>query len=117
MRALLDAEFWGWLTIGAVAIGLIAALVFVIRFQIEAGWSWWHSPFGRFLMVRKVLLACLFTIVLLNRVVPDWPLREMVTALLMLAFALQTFVPYRLLVKVQRQHDTSHTFDDMDDAR
>jgi predicted ferric reductase len=113
MRALLDSGFWEWLTIGSVGIGLVAALVFVVRFQMEVGWSWWSSPFGRFLMVRKILLACLFVLVLLNRTLEGWPLRNMVTALLMLAFALQTFVPYRLLVKVQRDHDTSRTFDDM----
>lgn len=117
MRDLFDAEFWNWLTIGSVAIGLVAALVFVIRFQIEVGWSWWNSPFGRFLMIRKLLLAALFSIVLLNRTLEDWPARQMVTALLMLAFALQTFVPYRLLVKVQKQHDASSTFDDMDERR
>lgn len=115
MRDLLDAEFWNWLTVGSVVLGLVAALTFVIRFQIEVGWSWWRSPFGRFLMVRKVLLSALFTIVLLNRTLEHWPARSMVTALLMLAFALQTFVPYRLLVKVQQQHDKSTTFDDMSD--
>lgn len=115
MRAFLDSPLWEWLTIGAVVVGLVAALTFVVRFQVEAGWSWWNSPFGRFLMIRKVLLACLFVIVLLNRVLEGWPARNMVTALLMLAFALQTFVPYRLLVKVQREHDASKTFDDMSD--
>jgi hypothetical protein len=115
MRALLDSRFWEWLTVGSVAIGLVAALVFVVRFQMEAGWSWWNSPFGRFLMVRKLLLAGLFVIVLLNRVLEDWPARNALTALLMLAFALQTFVPYRLLVKVQREHDASKSFDDMSD--
>jgi hypothetical protein len=117
MRTVLDSQFWNWLTVGSVGLGLIAALVFVVRFQMEAGWSWWNSPFGRFLMVRKLLLACLFIIVLLNRVLDAWPARNMVTALLMLAFALQTFVPYRLLVKVQREHDASRTFDDMSDPR
>lgn len=112
MRALLDSPFWGWLTLGSVVVGLVAALVFVVRFQFEVGWSWWHSPFGRFLMIRKLLLSCLFAIVLLNRVVGAWPGRAMVTALLMLAFAIQTFVPYRLLVKVQRQQDRSEAFDD-----
>jgi hypothetical protein len=116
LRDLLDAEFWNWLTVGSVVLGLIACLIFVIRFQIEVGWSWWNSPFGRFLMVRKLLLAALFSIVLLNRTVEDWLGRNMVIALLMLAFALQTFVPYRLLVKVQKQHDKSTTFDDMSDG-
>jgi hypothetical protein len=41
----------------------------------------------------------------------------MVTALLFLLLAVQTFVPYRLLVKVQREHDASRTFDDMSDRR
>lgn len=102
---MLDSPFWDWMTIGAVGLGLLAALVFVIRFQIEVGWSWWRSPFGRFLMIRKALLTALFTIVLLNRIVGDWPIRGPITALLMLAFAVQTFTPYRLLMRVQREQD------------
>lgn len=112
---MLDSEFWDWLTIGAVGLGLIGALVFVTRFQIEVGWrGWWRSPFGRFLMIRKTLLACLFTIVLLNRMVGDWPGRLVITALLMLAFAIQTFTPYRLLMRVQREqgkNDRDETID------
>lgn len=100
---MLDSPFWGWLTVGAVALGMLAALVFVIRFQAEVGWSWWRSPFGRFLMIRKTLLTGLFSVVLLNRLIGDWPGRSALTALLMLAFAIQTFVPYQLLMRVQRE--------------
>jgi hypothetical protein len=99
------------LTLGAVIVGLIAALAFVIRYQYEVGFSWWRhadgteNSFGRFLMIRKLLLAALFAIVLLNRTVPGWTGQRMVTALLMVAFAVQTFVPYRLLLSAQRAHE------------
>lgn len=94
---------WDWVTLGAVVLGLIGALLFVVRLQVAAGWDWWGNPFGRFLMTRKLLLAALFGVVLTNRAAGDWPAREAVTALLMVAFAVQTFVPYRLLMKVQEE--------------
>lgn len=98
---------WTWITMAAVVVGLVAAVWFVIRLQMEAGWSWRTNPFGRYLMTRKALLAVLFLVVILNRIGPDWwdLLRAPVTAVLMAAFALQTFVPYRLLMAAQRAHD------------
>ncbi len=108
MKAILDSPFWDHLTIGAVLIGLVAALAFVARYQYTAGWSWWRHPdgsvnlFGRFLMIRKLLLSGLFVLIIANRWFPGWTGREALTALLMLAFALHTFVPYRLLTEAQR---------------
>jgi hypothetical protein len=104
--------FWNWegwraITIGACAVGLVAALAFVVAYQMKVGWSWWRNPdgtpnrFGRFLMTRKLLLAILFILILSNRITPEWAARPFVTATLMVLFALQTFVPYRLLMKVQ----------------
>lgn len=98
---------WTWITMAAVVVGLVASVWFVVRLQMEAGWSWRTNPFGRYLMTRKLLLAALFTVVLCNRL--DWAwwdlLRAPVTAALMTAFAFQTFVPYRLLMAAQRAHD------------
>jgi hypothetical protein len=104
--------FWAWegwrlITIGACVVGLVAAVVFVVAYQVKVGWTWWRLPdgspnqFGRFLMTRKLLLASLFVLILSNRFWPDWSARPFVTATLMVLFALQTFVPYRLLMKVQ----------------
>lgn len=110
MEQVLASPFWDWLTIAAVGIGLVAAMLFVIRYQIEVGFSWWRQPngkpnhFGRFLMIRKLLLSALFLLILTNRVFPGWHGREAVTALLMLGFAVQTFVPYRLLISAQKAH-------------
>jgi len=111
MRAFLESPFWEYLTIAAVIIGLVAAVAFVVRYQYEVGFSWWRQPngkpnhFGRFLMIRKILLSALFVIVILNRLFPEWPAKEAVTALLMVAFAVQTFVPYRLLISAQKAHE------------
>lgn len=108
MTEILLSPFWEYLTFASVVIGLIAALAFVARYQYQAGWSWWRHPdgtvnlFGRFLMIRKILLSALFIVVLLNRLAPAWTAREAVVALLMLAFALHTFVPYRLLTEAQK---------------
>lgn len=105
INMVLGHPFWVWLTEGAVAVGLLAAVWFIVRLQMEAGWSWRSNPFGRYLMTRKLLLAALFTVVLLNRAGLDWwdLWRVPVTAVLMTAFALQTFVPYRLLMKAQAE--------------
>lgn len=105
MTELLAHPAWMWVTMAAVVVGFIACVWFVIQLQTEAGWSWWDNPFGRFLMVRKILLALLFLLVMLNRVGPEWwdLWRIPLTAILMSAFALQTFVPYRLLVRANRQ--------------
>lgn len=104
IMAILDSPVWEWITLGAVGVGLVAALTFVIRFQLEAGWDWWYSPFGRFLMTRKLLLTALFATVLINALTGrDWPGREAWTAILMVLFALQTFIPSRLLIKVRRR--------------
>ena len=95
---------WEWITVVAVAVGLVASLLFVVRFQLEVGWSWWYNPFGRFLMTRKILLAALFATVLTNMVIGrSWTGREAWTAILMVAFALQTFIPSRLLARVSRR--------------
>lgn len=111
MEHALAHPFWDVLTLAAVGIGLVAAMLFVVRYQVEVGWSWWRHPdgkpnhFGRFLMIRKILLSGLFLLVLANRAFGEWTGRSAVTALLMLGFALQTFVPYRLLVSAQRARD------------
>lgn len=112
MEAFLSSPFWDHLTIVAVLIGLVAALAFVIRYQWVAGSTWWRQPdgspnlFGRFLMTRKILLSILFAVVLANRWYPGWEAQRAVTAVLMLLFALHTFVPYRLLTEAQKeQHE------------
>jgi hypothetical protein len=100
---------WGWITIFACAVGLVAAMSFVVAYQVQVGWDWWHNPYGRYLMTRKALLAGLFVVILLNRFIPGWPARLFVTAVLMSLFALQTFVPYRLLMRVQHGADHEDT--------
>ena len=103
IHAVLTWHGWSLITIGACAVGWVAALLFVIRFQIDSGGAWRGNPFGRFLMIRKMLLVGLFSLILTNRLMPGWEWRLPITAVLMVAFALQTFVPYRLLVEAQQE--------------
>lgn len=103
----------GWRTVTGVAatIGLFACVLFVARFHTKTGGAWWRhpdgrpNPFGRFLFFRKALLSALFLVVILNRVLPGWEAQDFVTALVFLAFAVQTFVPYRLLLQAQKDID------------
>lgn len=105
MRAFLTHPFWIWVTMGAVVLGLVASVLFVVRYTLESGRDAWRNPFGRFLLTRKALLAALFALVLANSVWGEWLGRRPVVAILMVAFALQTFVPYRLLMDAQKAHD------------
>ena len=119
MDWILNSPFWEYLTLGAVIVGLLAAILFVVRFQYEVGFGWWKhrngekNHFGRYLMMRKLLLSALFTLVLVNHLAGfAWAGREALTAILMVAFALQTFVPYRLLIEAQRAHKKEARDDD-----
>lgn len=110
MHQVIDWVGWDYIAVGSSALGLVASLLFVIDFKRRTGKAWRDNPFGRFLMVRKALLACLFTLVLFNRfqtggvVQADaWAGQSMVTAVLWTAFALQTFIPYKLLVEAQHE--------------
>jgi hypothetical protein len=109
---------WDWLAALASVVGLVAAALFVVRYQVESRGAWAGNPYGRYLMQRKALLIGLFGLIIFNRAeagtiqIPDaWPGQGMIMALLYLAFALQTFVPYRLLVEArqERVHDEEAT--------
>lgn len=100
---------WNVATGVAAFVGLFACVLFVVRFHVETGGAWWRhpdgspNPFGRFLFFRKLLLAVLFAVLLANRLTPGWIWRDFVVAVLMSAFAVQTFVPYRLLLTAQKE--------------
>lgn len=95
---------WTYAIMVTVAVGLVACVVFVVDYHRRTGGGWRHNRFGRYLMTRKILLGCLFALVLINSTIGrDWPLRQPLTFVLMSAFALQTFWPYRLLLEAQHE--------------
>jgi hypothetical protein len=107
MDLVLGWEGWRQVTIAACVVLALGCLVFVVGYQRAVGWSWWHNPFGRFMMTRKLVLLALAALILSNRVVGPWAGREAATAFLMWIFALQTFIPYRLLLAVRRDTRTN----------
>lgn len=112
MSDFLAWECWTGVIYFACVVGFFASALFVVRYHISSGGTWYRhtdgrpNQFGRFLVFRKTLLAVLFVIVVTNRVTPDWAAKEFVTAIVFLAFAFQTFVPYRLLLQAQKDIDT-----------
>lgn len=99
----MDAVDWGAATLAASVLGLAASLWFIGWYLWWAGADAWRNPFGRYLVTRKALLALLFATFILGRLGPEWwrEWRRPLMALLVTAFALQTFVPYRLLRMAQ----------------
>ena len=96
-------SMWDSLALAAAVIGFCLAGWFVIQYQRQVGWDWWRNPFGRFLMTRKLMLVLLFGNAIVNRVFIDnaeW--RQASSAVILTLFAVQTVVPYRLLMKAQR---------------
>jgi putative copper export protein len=96
-------SMWDSLALVAAIIGLILAGWFVVQYQRQVGWDWWRNPFGRFLMTRKLMLVLLFGNAIVNRlIINDETWRQASSAVLLTLFAVQTLVPYRLLMKAQR---------------
>ena len=107
MDPFLAWQGWRDITIIACGVMVVGCVLFVIAYQARVGWGWWRledgtpNRAGRYLMSRKLVLGAIGALVLSNRLWPGWEWRPVVTAVLMSTFALQTFVPYRLLVKAQ----------------
>lgn len=128
MLDLITSAWWDHLALLALPVGLVASLTFVIRYHTLVGRSWWRMDdgtpnyFGRFMMERKLTLALLFALLLAGRVASGRVFREVpesfpgygaALALLLWAFAIQTFIPYRLLLMAQEEapsteEDTHH---------
>jgi hypothetical protein len=117
----ITSAWWDHLALLALPVGLVASLTFVVRYQSMVGRSWWRMDngkpnyFGRFMMERKLTLALLFALLLAGRIVsgrifrevPDvFPGQGLLLAVLLWVFALQTFVPYRLLLMAQEEAPT-----------
>lgn len=114
----MTSPLWDHLAFLALPVGLLACLVFVIRYQHEVGRGWWRhadgrpNPFGRYMMERKATLALLFALLLAGRIasgrvfreVPDtFPGQGALLAAILWVFVVQTFIPYRLLLMAQEQ--------------
>lgn len=112
MTAVLSWPGWDYIQMISAVVGLVAAAWFVVQVVRETGNDWRNNPFGRFLVQRKVVLACLFGYMIFSRtmqgsiVTPStWVGQDAILAVLLSIFAAQTFVPYRLLMAAQRAHD------------
>lgn len=123
--AVLYWEGWVYLTLTSCAVGLLASLTFVITYQLRVGWTWWRledgtpNLFGRFLMERKAILALVLGLTLANALLPPWPGQLPLSFVVMTIFAVQTFVPYHLLLKVQEEPlpKETHMIHGIDPAR
>lgn len=92
-----------------VALGTLAALLFVADYQRRVGWTWWRHQdgeanlTGRWLMVWAISRVLVLGLTLINFAAGPWPGMLPVSFLVMTFFALHTFVPYRLLAKAQER--------------
>lgn len=101
------SPIWVYGVLVMVAVGTLAALIFVVDYQRRVGWAWWRHQdgevnlTGRWLMVWAVSRVLVLGLTLVNWAAGPWPGVYPVSFLVMTIFALHTFVPYRLLAKAQ----------------
>lgn len=96
---------WDWIVFGACGVGMVLAGWFAVSYQIQSRGAWRETRAGRFLVTRKVLLFSLFASVMSYRVFGDFPGRRVLVALMLVAFAFQTWVPYRMLMDAQAERE------------
>lgn len=103
------SPLWVYGTLVMCAVGLLAALLFVVDYQRRVGWTWWRHTdgevnlAGRWLMTWAVSRVLVLGLTLINWAAGPWPGILPVSFTVMTFFALHTFVPYRLLVKAQER--------------
>lgn len=69
------------------ALAAAGAGVFLVRYPVRTGGTWRHHPWGVHVMLFTGALLLLELQPLLYRLIGDWPFREPMLALLMLALA------------------------------
>jgi len=102
MHDVLYHQLWDYLVLIACIAGLVLAAWFAISYQAQSRGAWRDTAVGRFLMTRKILLAVLFATILSYRLFGDWPGRRPIVALMLVAFAFQTYLPQKMLMEAQR---------------
>ncbi|MDH6460102.1 hypothetical protein M2302_000253 [Micromonospora sp. A200] len=96
---------WIHLALAACVVGLGLAASFVVRYHWKTGGAWHRTPEGRWTLYRRAVESALFALTLVNYFAPGWPGRRFASFLLVTAFALQTYIPHRLLTRAQRKRD------------
>ena len=97
----------GWIDLSLLAcfVGLLLAASFVVRYHHRTGGAWHRTPEGRWTLYRRAMESAVFGLTLVNYFFPTWPGALFASFLLLAGFALQTYVPHRLLTQAQRARD------------
>lgn len=109
MRAVLESTLWVYGVLVMCLVGLAGAIIFIISYQRTVGWTWWRfrdgdpNSFGRFLMIWSWTRVGVLGLTVTNALFPPWPGQLPLSFLAMGAFAIHTFVPYRLLRRIHSQ--------------
>lgn len=77
--------------------GLTGCVLFMILYHIRTGGKWRKSEIGVWLMFGRGNIAALFALLIINRIVVDWPGRVEIVLAISALFALQTWWPSKLL--------------------
>lgn len=97
----------GWIDLSLLAcfIGLVLAASFVVRYHHRSGGAWHRTPEGRWTLYRRCTESAVFGLTLINYFFPLWPGALFASFLLLAAFAVQGYVPHRLLTRAQRRNN------------
>lgn len=105
MRDFLDWPGWLSLIVLACWVGVALAGSFAVRYHYVTGGAWHRTPEGRWTMYRRAMEFAILGLTLINYYVPAWPGILPVSALVMCAYAAQTYVPHCLLSRAHREHN------------
>jgi hypothetical protein len=89
--------------LGITGVGLLNCLVFCISYWVLTRGHWWGDEAGRFLMLFFGCLGSVFIVVILNRILGNYPGRQIVITILYLALVIATGWPMRLLWQTRQE--------------
>lgn len=92
-----------WLALGITSIGLLNCVAFCVVYWVTSHGAWLKDEAGQFMMLFFGSLGLVFLVVILNRILGNYPGRSAVGIGLYIVLVLATGWPMRLLFGAQKR--------------
>ena len=89
-----------WWVLTPIIVSLVASLTFTLLFGLRS--RWYTNPIGKMQFHKSVTLTTVFTLILVNSMLPDYTFRETIRFIVYSALAVALWGQVYMLILVQQ---------------